>query len=459
MSLTGIAFLLCFATGIWLAFFRHAKYGLYLYMAIYYLDPHSRWWGQFMPNMRWSLLAGLILLLATLRLPSRPDVVPWFRTTPAKLLIAFTLWMWLQNLWALAPDEHLEGTILFTKYVVLFAIFYRLMETPADVRDCLVVHVAGCAYLGWLGYIAPPGGRLEGVGGPGIDDANALAMFMGTGIICGAMVILAERGWRQWLAMLSMPFILNTIVQSQSRGAMLAIVCAGLILFYMKPRPYRIHFYAFALLGVVLFGIVAQDSFWNRMRTLTATVDQNVELDSSAESRIVVVKAQFRMAWDYPLGVGHRGTAVLSPRYLDAKWLAKSPDDPDGIGARSSHNSYMSALVEQGIPGAIVFLGFPVWVLRSVGVFKRHQKVAANAKSHLLIYAPATIGALVVVFVAGMFTDYIKTEVQIWMFALLAALSRVLLPREQVVEEAAPKAGRHGSNKRRETRTPGSVAP
>jgi O-antigen ligase len=359
--------------------------------------------------------------------------------------MAFTAWLWIQNFWALSPAEHLEASILFTKYIVLFAMFYRLMETPADVRECLLVHVAGCAYLGWLAYVAPPGGRLEGVGGPGIDEANALAMFIGTGIVCGAMLILGRRDWRQWIAMLAMPFLLNTVVQSQSRGAMLAIVCAGLLLFYLKPKPYRVHFYAFALLGIVLFGIVAQDTFWNRMRTLTATVEQGAEIDSSAESRVVLLKAQWRMALDYPLGTGHRGTAVLSPRYMDAKWLAKTPNDPDGVGARSSHNMFMSALVEQGFPGALIFIGLPVWLMRSVSVIRKHRAVAANPKSELLLYAPAVIGALIVVYVAGFFTDYLKTEVQIWLYALLAAMTRVHVPREEVIAAAGaaePAGGR-----------------
>ena len=200
MSLTGLAFLICFVVGLGLALFRHPRYGLYTYLAVFYLDPHSRWWGAMLPPIRWSLIVGVVMLIATLRMPPRRGVVAWYETTPARLLMVFSIWLWLQNFWALSPADHLQASILFTKYIVLFAVIYRMMETPADVKECMFVHVAGCAYLGWLAYRAPGGGRLEGVGGPGIDEANALAMFIGTGIVCGAMLILAERRWKQWIS-------------------------------------------------------------------------------------------------------------------------------------------------------------------------------------------------------------------------------------------------------------------
>lgn len=438
MSLTGLVFLAGFLAGLGLAVFRHPRYGLYTYMAVYYLDPPTRWWGEFLPDMRWSLVAGIITLLASLRLRPAPGTPSWASTTPARLLIMFTAWLWIQNLWALAPTDHLDACVLFTKYLILFALIYRVGLSATEIGGIILVHIAGCFYLGWLTHLAPSGGRLEGVGGPGIDDANGLAMFIATGVVCASVVLLVERSWRRWLAILAMPFLLNGIVQSQSRGAMLALVCAGLVLFYLKPTQYRKHFYFFGILGLILFGMVAQATFWDRMRTLEA-VDDNAQIDSSAESRVVLAQAQWRMALDYPLGAGHRGTAVLSPRYLDEKWLTRSHDDPQAAAARSSHNSFMSALVEQGFPGALIYLGLVVWTVRSIFALKRFRDTPKrDPASVVVLYAPAAAASLVVVIVAGLFTDYLKTEVQIWMFALLAVLTRVHLPRELV----AARSGR-----------------
>jgi len=64
MSLTGIAFLIAFAAGCVLALGRHPIYGLVTYMGVFYLPPYLRWWGEALPNLRWSLLAAVVTLAA-----------------------------------------------------------------------------------------------------------------------------------------------------------------------------------------------------------------------------------------------------------------------------------------------------------------------------------------------------------------------------------------------------------
>jgi O-antigen ligase len=280
---------------------------------------------------------------------------------------------------------------------------------------------------------------LEGVGGPGIDEANALGMFVGTGALCAATLILSERSWRRWTCVALMPFILNTLIQSESRGAMLAVVAGALVLFYLRPPSYRLKFYAFAAVGVVLFGYLAQDVFWERMSTLRATVDETEELDGSAESRLALASAQWQMFRRYPLGSGHRGTAELSVRYLDEKWLTRGPL---GTSARSSHSTLLSALVEQGVPGILIFTALFGWVFVMTRALKRKANADGQIDERQLLYGSAASGSLALVFVAGLFTDYIKTEVQIWMLAILASVLFVHVPhaRSKASEAGTPPA-------------------
>ena len=91
-------------------------------------------------------------------------------------------------------------------------------------------------------------------------------------------------------------------------------------------------------------------------------------------------------------------------------------------GARSSHNAFMTVLVEQGIPGAIMFVMMALWVLRSLRAMKQQATQLGNSQT--AIHAGAIGGALVVVLVGGVFADFSKCEVQIWMFALLAAITQ-----------------------------------
>lgn len=437
MSLTGLLFVLSFMSGIGLALFVHPRYGLYTYLAVFYLDPPHRWWGAFLPDLRWSLLSAVVTLIAAMRFaPSIGQGPTWNASFPARLFIVFAIWMWIQNAWALAPSEHLEASVLFTKYIILYFLVYRFLLTAGDVGNLMFVHVLGCGYLGLLAYLAPSEGRLEGVGGPGIDEANALGMFVGTGALCAAALMLCERSWKRWTCILLMPFILNTLIQSESRGAMVGVAAGAMVLFYLRPRQYRMPFYLFAAAGVVLFGYLAQDVFWERMTSLRATVDQTEELDGSAENRIVLAEAQLRMFASYPHGAGHRGTAELSPRYLDEKWLTRGPTGLEDA-ARSSHSTLLSALVEQGLPGITIFLALIGWLAFAILKMRRWAKVDPPIDGKVLLYGAAAAASLASLFVSGLFTDYIKTEVQVWMFAILASVVLVHLPAAL----AAPREG------------------
>ena len=64
MSLTGLLFLAAYLGGLGMAFVRGPIWGLWTYMAVFYIHPPSRWWGVGLPPIRWALFAALITLFA-----------------------------------------------------------------------------------------------------------------------------------------------------------------------------------------------------------------------------------------------------------------------------------------------------------------------------------------------------------------------------------------------------------
>lgn len=430
MSLTAVIFLMCFITGLGMAIFRHPIYGLYTYVAVFYLDAPSRWWGAGLPDLRWSLLTALVTALAMLRLKPDPARKPWYRTFPAVFLIAYAIWLWIQSPWALDPELHHEAAIMFTKYIIVYYMVYRLISTPKLTADFLLAHVLGCMYLGFVALgTGTQGGRLDGVGGPGIDDSNTLGMHVATAAVSGAMLIFALRDWRRYAALAAVPLILNVVVMTGSRGAFLALFMGGVTIFAVRPRENSRLFYALAVVGILGFGAVASQTFWERMQTLEAAVGDSENLDNSAAGRIAQVKAGIHMFEAHPLGVGHRGFAVLSPQYLDPAFL-------DGTGARASHNTFTSTLVEQGFPGAILYSLFVMWLLKSCLDARRR----ARAKLPVLevsVTAAACAG-LVVVIVGGLFADFLKVEVQIWLAALISTLRLLPALARQGADPDAP---------------------
>ncbi|MEQ1800526.1 MAG: O-antigen ligase family protein [Gammaproteobacteria bacterium] len=421
MSTTAIAFLLVFGALLLAALFRNPRYGLYAYVGTFYLHPIDRWWGSDLPDLRWALIAAMVTMVATLRLPDRPNRCSWTASTGTRLLIALAAWIWIQNLWALAPADHLELSVLYTKYVVLIYLIYRLVDDEENIRNFLIAHCLGCFYLGVLILQAPDSGRLEGVGGPGIDEANALGMHLGTGALAAGVLLLRGSLAQRAFALAALAVLVNGVIQTESRGAFIGVAAGSVTMLVLSPPSLRKYGLALGVIGVFALMKLAPENYWERIATIATTTEQEAPVDQSSATRLELVAAQWEMFLDYPMGSGHRGTAELSPRYLSDESLTNSRKDPNGMRARSSHNTFMTALAEQGIPGILLFVGLLFWIVKSSYAAK--ASLLASGNRELQEYLMVASGSLGTVVAAGMFTDYFKAEIFIWAIALLAVIT------------------------------------
>jgi O-antigen ligase len=427
VSLTAIVFVIIYCVALLGAFTANPLCGWAAYLWVFYNHPPNRWWGEALPGIRWSYIAGLVALIAVLgkpRLTSRPG---WLNNQAAWLLILYTMWMWIQIPIAVNYDHHIEGCMLFTKYVLLFFIIYQLAEDEIAYSLMLWGHVIGCFIFGWVAYGLEVDGRLESVGGPGVDDANTLAIHLTTGLAMAGFLFLQETTKRRALLLGLVPFILNGVIETQSRGALVALVAAAAVGLYLCPREYRGMTYRAAGLGVVLFLILANAEFWNRAQTIPIG-DEN-EMEASAASRITVLRYGWTMFTDYPLGAGHRGHEALSPRYMPESLLSN--------GTRAAHNTFMQILVEQGIVGGVLYILLSVWVVRQLWRLK--QMDAQGLSPGLALYRAGIGSALTIAFVGGLFGGFLKAEINIWLLAFLAALCTLCEKSVEAQQTEAPQ--------------------
>jgi len=194
----------------------------------------------------------------------------------------------------------------------------------------------------------------------------------------------------------------------------------------------------------VVFIALANQTFVSRMSTLSATVQEQGEWDTSALARIETAKAQLRMFRDYPMGAGHQGTAWLSPNYIDERWLVGSTGD------RASHNTVMSVLVDQGIPGILLFTLMAWSALKLLVRMKRLDKSGLPLRYGL--YRTMIGGAITSVLGAGMFAQNLKAEVLVWCIVLIAVLWRLVgvwsASEQGLKQEQKPSRQRSSSSQR-----------
>jgi hypothetical protein len=407
MSTTALVVFVVWVLGLVLAFAFEPIFALLSYLWIFYNDPHTSWWGSDLPPLRYSLFAAVAALIAATRLPVRGDA-KWASSGAAKLLIAFTIWMWLQTFWAINVTTHLDGVILCTKYLILSYVLYRLTGSEKGVNLFLMAHVAGCFLLGLRAYSMNVTGRLETIGAPGVDDSNLLAAHLVTGLTIAGFLFIGTRGYRRWIAFATLPFILNAIVLTQSRGGFLAMVGAGLSGWYLAPKVHRRFVAVSGVLAVVLLLMLSNEGFWARVSTIIGS-----NSDTGEETRLQILRPQVQMFLDFPFGAGHRGNALLSSKYMP-------PDLLSDAGIRSAHNTFMAALVYEGFPGAILLVGIYGWGFFTLRRLKRMDRFGLPV--HLGVYRGAIGAALTACFVAGLFLNMLTSEVQIWLMSVLYSL-------------------------------------
>ena len=424
MSVTALVFVVIYCLALVGALVVSPLWGFGAYFWVFYNHPPNRWWGVALPDLRWSYTAGIVMLIAVLGKPrssSRPD---WLNSQVAWLLIAYTTWMWIQTVFAVDTTIHFEGCILYTKYVLLFFVIYRLAEDKDYFRLIVWAHVIGCFIFGWIAYRMEVGGRLESIGGPGVDDSNTLAMHLSTGLAVAGFLFLKETLRLRVVLVLLLVFVLNGVIETQSRGAMVALAAAAPVGVYLCPHSFRRVTYAAIGLGIVLLLSLANEGFWNRAQTIELTEESKME--SSAASRIALMRYGWAMFLDYPLGAGHRSHETLSANYMPAYMLSS------GTNTRAAHNTFMAVLVEQGIVGALLYLLLSVWVIRELRRLKHMD--AQGLPVEFGLYRAGIGCALTTAYVAGIFSSYLKAEVNIWLLALLTALSTICqesLPAQQ----------------------------
>jgi len=417
MSLSPILFLGLYALGLLATVGAGTQYGVYTYFLAFHMSPAGTWWENLVPDFRYLMIAAVVTLAAIF---VRPDPQPnesWLGTPLFKILIAFNLWLWLMNAWAISP-MHMEGCILFGKHLLITIVVYRVgkMDFRMVKNVCLALAI-GCGWFGWL--TLGKGGRVEGAAGA-ISDANTMGMHCAAGVMVASMMLLGLRGIYRWIPFFMIPLILNTVILAGSRGAFLGLVAGGLVAMYFCPKRLKGRFRLLGALGIVLFFMLAHEQFLERVTALYEGVfGEEQQLDGSASSRIELVKAGWRMALDYPMGVGHRGTAYLSPRYMDASLLT-SGHNVGTRAARSAHNTFMAALVSYGFIGLLIFTALFIWAARELLRMRRHAEETEDMELGAVVSGIAA--GLAVVLVAGQFSNYVYAEVQFWLLALLTAV-------------------------------------
>ena len=422
MSLTAIVFLIAYFGCLLRAFTTDPKWGLYAYLLAFYAHPVGRWWGQSLPDLRWSFLAALFTLVAVLFSKKKEN---WLSSNVSKYYLFFLIYLIAQYLWVLSSTYHTIFVLLVVKYFILILLIQQSIRTKEDVIGFIICNTIGALYFGYLGY-SYGGGRLEGVGGPGVESANGLGQHLAILLIMTSYLLLIKLGKIKYLLIFAVLVILNTIMLTESRGALLSLVLTGAVAIFFVPPSVKKVFFSFVILGAVAFSLLMGPQIVERFKSTQKTSLGEIQ-DKSAASRIVIIKAQYEMFMEKPFfGQGHRTTLILSPLYIPQEYLTKVKAGERAVERRASHNFLMGMLTDHGI------LGFSFYALIILHFFKSLLKVKKVIRSkdtvdiELLLIQTALCLGFVCYLIAGMFSNNKIFEIVVWLIALIPIVNRLL---------------------------------
>ncbi len=449
--LTAVAFLFAYSSACLMALFRHPIYGLITYVLLIYLHPPSTWWGGLVPSVRWSLLAAAITVVAVLIRGRDANSRSIFSFSIMRGFIVFLIWLLIQSVWTINPVEHRELLTLMAKYAVVIWLMVRCIDSVEHLKLFLFAHSVGCFYLGMVVIDAYIGGRFEGFSGAGINEANAAALQLVGGIVVTFAIFLSGKKVERIVAFVFMPFIVNALVATISRSGFLAFGIAGFLFNFFAPRKIAGSVRLFSFVGLILFVAITNPVYWERISTILVAGEE-IEGRNTGTGRLLLMNAQLEMFATNPMGCGHRCTATLSRYYLDDAYLTGKGE----LRARSSHNTFLTLLVEQGIPGVVIYVLLLYWILRTA--LRLHGTMRTSSRMLAATYA-ATVSVLGAITVGDLFVDYLKFELRIMFIALLIVIDQLAASE---VKDAAPNeksakdaSAEHRLDRRRTRRTEG----
>jgi hypothetical protein len=389
--------------------FRHPVFGAMTYVAMVFIDPPSRWWGGALPSVRWSLVSALVTVIGLFLLRPPKHDIPLQRHGPFVALIVVLVYAAFQTPWARDLEEHRNFLEYYLKYAVAVFLLYYSIDSLEHFKWMLWTYVAGCVYLAYVAFTSFTGGRFDSFGGAGIGDANAGALTLVTGTFIASSLFLYSGKYQRVLLFFLIPFMLNSVIMTVSRSGSLALAMGGLAFIVFTPVRYKKKVMALAVLGVIGVISLTNPEYWTRMQTVKYKGADVAGVDTGGARRNLL-RVQGIIFLRHPLGCGHRCTDLLAVSYLDQKDLNEQS------GKRSSHNTFMSMLVDFGIVGASVYLFFLWWVYRQLS---RMKKRALELPQLLQMLLPGITGAYAALTVSDQFIPNVRYELRYWLLTFL----------------------------------------
>lgn len=341
---------------------RRPWIGVMLWTWLSIMNPHRFTWGFAATSPLAAIAAGATLLGFIF---TRERQTP-FQGSPVVWFVLLSLWMTLSWFLGYDPqgDYEMWSRVMKINFMILVSLMllsnkYHLLAFAWVVTGSIALLGAkgglftvlhGGNYLVW----GPPGSFIGG------NNEFAVALVM-TIPLLHFLQLQLKKTWQRHLLTLTMLLCAAAALGSHSRGALLAIVAMGGVLWWRSRRKLLMG------VGILLIGLLLlpmmPDEWWSRMHTI-----ETYEQDASAMGRINAWGVAWQVALHNFFGAGmsyqHQVYFLLYGTYETT--------------VRAAHSIYLQMLGNHGFVGLILYLGFGLATFWQAGWLRNQAKQAKN---------------------------------------------------------------------------------
>ncbi len=341
-------------------------------------------------------------------------------------LALFILWMCITSIFAIYPDQIGEQFDKVMKIQFMIFVTLLLLHSRKHIDLFVWVIVISLGFYGVKGgiYTISHGGHGMVQGPPGgfIEPNNELALALTMTVPLMFYLRESPKAWLRWGFTGAIVLTALSVLGSQSRGALLAVIAMAVYLWRHSKRKLT-----FGLLLIVVGGglIAFMPSQWeDRMNTIA-----EYQTESSAQGRLNAWAMSLNLAKDRFFGGGFE---VITP-----EMFARYAPDPGNLHA--AHSIYFQILGEHGFVGLGIFLLFwaltwrtATWVIKNAGTAELSWagRLASMAQVSLVGY-----------FVGGAFLSLAYFDLP-YDLMVIVVLCKVLI--ESRLESAAEQSSSSG---------------
>ena len=414
----GISFLLL------LLGFKDAFWGAMAVIFEYHNHPRIWWFGEAIPQLRYTLIftgGTLLLVLFQLR---KLDIGAVLKSRQFWLVTGILLVAFLRFGPVESPRMHSRLLDKDFKSILMMVALAATVRTPGRLRMFMWVFMIGCAGLGMEAFRNPrrSSGRLYGIGTADSYADNYFGAHLALAVPMLINMMVRGKKWEKIAAILIGPFVLEGIILTSSRGAFLATaVSAGTYLILTLPdRRVRGICTAILIAGCTVFAMQVDQVFIDRISTLFGGTGANTgeeEEKFTGAGRTEIWAAGVEIVSDHPMGLGGGGFAVVAPEYLNEEVSGAA----FGLGVRrnkAAHNTPIRIAADYGILALILY----VWLIWTMGIRYWRQWRQYKSDPELPGYAGDTL-ALVAAFAGFGVTLLVGNRYHYEAFFWLVAIS------------------------------------